>query len=158
MTMAGTPRAAIRLSKSSTAVTAAESSRPEHVGHDVRFAWCRHPSPLVKLLDVGEVERPLRTGSLRITAHVEVHLPEDPQLGRDDRVGPEDPAATEVGAESLENDDVRGQDQEGLGIVVAALCYGVEVLPGDASAMTFVLPLPVAILMAYRAKSSYCKI
>ena len=105
--------------------------RPEHVGHGVRLVGIGGPGALVELLDVREVERALRAGPLRVAAHVEVHLPEDAQLRRDDGVGPEDAPAAEVGAQPLEHDDVRGDDEERLGVVVAALGDSVEVLPGD---------------------------
>ena len=37
----------------------------------------------------------------------------------------------EVRSQPLEHDDVRGDDQERLGVVVSRLGHGVEVLPGD---------------------------
>ena len=131
MTSAGTPRAAMRSSKSSTSSVAGWWHRTEHVGHDLRLVGVCGPGSLVELLDVREVERALRARPLRVAAHVEVHLPEDAQLRRDDGVGLEDPPATEVGAQPLEDDDVRRDDEERLGVVVATLGDGVEVLPGD---------------------------
>ena len=105
--------------------------RSEDIGHDLRLVGLGDARPFVELLDVRQVERTLRAGPLRVAAHVEVHLPEDAQLRRDDRVGAEDPPAAEVGAQPLEDDDVRSDDEEGLGVVVAPLGHGVEVLPGD---------------------------
>src|SRR5207247_4942845 len=86
---------------------------------------------LVELLDVGKVEGALGAGALALAAGVAIEVPVDGELGRDDGVGAEDAAAGEVAAQALEDDDVGGDQEEGLGVGGGVFEDGVEVLPGD---------------------------
>ena len=119
----------MRSSKSSTRRRRGRD-RAENIGHDVRLVGLG-VGTLVELLDVGQVERTLRAGPLAVAAHVEVQVPEDAQLRRDNGIGAEDAPAGEVGAQPLEDDDVRREEQEGRGVIVPSFGDGVEVLPGD---------------------------
>ena len=73
----------------------------------------------------------LGVGSFAVAAHIAVEIPEDLQFRRNDRVSAKDSATGEVGVETFEDDDVGGNDEGGLGVVVAGFNNGVEVLPGD---------------------------
>src|SRR5271166_6346086 len=89
--------------------------RAEHVRHDLWLVGVCDSSSLVELLDIREIQSALRAGPLWVATHVEVHFPKDPKLRRDDGVCLENPAATEVRPQALKDDDVRRDDEEGLG-------------------------------------------
>ena len=87
--------------------------------------------PVVQLLNVREVQGSLGAGTLAVAAHITVQVPEDAQFSRDDRIGVKDAPAGKVRTQSFEHDDIRRQQQERSGIVLATFSDGVEVLPGD---------------------------
>ncbi len=106
--------------------------RTENRRHDVRLILVPvQAGALVELLDVGEVEGSFGAGSLALASQVDIEVPEDLEVARDHGVRAENPAAGEVGAQALEDDDVGGHHEEGPGVVGPALDDGVEVLPGD---------------------------
>ena len=129
----GPPRAAMRGTKSSNSCELAGGFGPS-IAVITSGSSSAGVGPLVQLLDVGQVERAERAGPFALAAHVALKVPEDAQFVGDHRVGAEDAAALEIGPQSLEDDDVRRDQQKRLGEVVAALGDGVEVLPGDRQA------------------------
>lgn len=105
--------------------------RAEDGRHLLRLVVAVRARPLVELLDVGEIESALRTGPLVLPAHVTLEVPENLVFSRDHRISPEDPASPEVQSKALEHDDVRSNDEERPGVVLAPLRDRVEILPSD---------------------------
>lgn len=68
--------------------------------------------------------------------------PEDSELWRDNWVCAEHPATAKVGPKALEHDDIRGNDEEGLSVVLPAFSHSIEVLPGDRQGHDLRLPAP----------------
>jgi hypothetical protein len=72
--------------------------------------------------------------ALAFAAHDAVEVPEDVEFLGPDRVFAENLSGSEIGLQTFQNDHVRGDQQEGLRIVLGDLVllpYGIEVLPGD---------------------------
>src|SRR5260370_29276057 len=93
-------------------------------------------------MSVRQVERSLGTGSVWVVWHVAVEVPEDVQLRRDDRVRPKNTAALKVGAQALEHDDVRRQQEEGPRTVGSPFRNSVEILPRHRECHGFGLSAP----------------
>src|ERR1700730_1925548 len=73
----------------------------------------------------------MRCTPLDLPPDVAVKVPKDFEGSRDHRVSAEDVTATEVGPETLEDDDVRGQNQEVPSVVRLFFDGRVEELRGN---------------------------
>jgi hypothetical protein len=87
---------------------------------------------------------------LALTTHDTIEVPKDAELFGTDGIFPEDVAVSEIGLEAFQDDYVGRDDQESLGVVFrnfVRFTAWLKYCQAMASAITFVLPLPVAILV-----------